>query len=312
MNRARPKFTQAWMGRCVFSLVVAAGSAGTSFAQQFDAPYYDLLERNKEKWASEDKQVDAKLAALEQEYGKRPNIIYILPDDIGWGETGAYGGGEVRGAPTPRLDEMAAQGIQFTSFYAEPSCTPTRVALLTGRLPVRTGLNAVLFPGAEAGLSTDEVTLAELMSAAGYSTAMFGKWHVGEHEEFHPTNQGFDEAYYWVYNEAPAMWNEDGEAARLTFDYTRAPAHWRTGPYKLQGIMKAKKGEKPIEVKPFNVKTSQLGELVATQQPSTISRRTPRMTSRSLSISLPKGFTSICPTRIFRANRFRATIRATR
>ncbi len=140
---------------------------------------------------------------------------------------------------------MAAQGIQFTSFYAEPSCTPTRVALLTGRLPVRAGLNAVLFPGAEAGLSTDEVTLAELMSAAGYSTAMFGKWHVGEHEEFHPTNQGFDEAYYWVYNEAPAMWNEDGEAARLAFDYTCAPAHWRTGPYKLQGIMKAKKGEKP-------------------------------------------------------------------
>ena len=237
----------------------------SSFAAQFDAPYYDLLEKNKDKWAAEDKQVNAKLAALEKKFGKKPNVIYILPDDIGWGETGAYGGGDVRGAPTPRLDKMAAQGTMFTSFYAEPSCTPSRVALMTGRLPVRSGLTGVLFPGAEAGIHKDELTLAELMSKAGYSTAMFGKWHIGEHEEFHPTNQGFDEAYYWVYNEAPAMWNKDGEAARLAYDYTRAPAHWKTGPYELQGIMKAKKGQKPVEVKPFNVETSQFGELEATE-----------------------------------------------
>lgn len=250
----------------ILLLASSLGVVSTSFAQpQFDAPYYDLQKKNKDKWASEDKQIEAKLAELKEKYGKKPNIIYILPDDIGWGETGAYGGGELRGAPTPNLDEMAAQGIQFTSFYAEPSSTPSRVALMTGRYPVRTGLTDVLFPGAETGLHEDEVTMAELMSKAGYSTAMFGKWHLGEHEKYQPTNQGFDEAYYWVYNEAPAMWNKDGEAARLAFDYTRAPEHFKEGPYEIKDIMKAEKGKKPVKVKPFNVETSQYGEMEVTE-----------------------------------------------
>ena len=232
-----------------------------AFAQQFDAPYYAHLERNKDRWTVEDKEIDSKLAALRKKHGKRPNVIYILPDDIGWGELGCYGGGEVRGAPTPNLDRMAQQGIQFLSFYAEPSCTPTRVTLMTGRHPVRTGLVKVLFPGAKHGLHRDEVTLAELMSAAGYSTAFFGKWHIGDHEQYHPTNNGFDEAWsYYVYNEAPSMWNEAGEKARFVFDWHLVPKEWKTEPYAIQPIYNAKRGQKPVPVKPFTGETSQFLE----------------------------------------------------
>ena len=78
-----------------------------SFAVQFDAPYYDLQEKNKDKWAAEDQQINAKLAALEKKFGKKPNIIYILADDVGWGEMGWQGGGKHRGTPTPQLDQMA-------------------------------------------------------------------------------------------------------------------------------------------------------------------------------------------------------------
>ena len=106
-------------------------------AQQFDAPYYDLQKRKKAKWAAEDKQIDAKLATLKQKFGKKPNIIYILTDDIGWGELGWQGGGKHRGAPSPALDKMASEGMRFWSAYAEPSCTPTRIAIMTGRHPVR-------------------------------------------------------------------------------------------------------------------------------------------------------------------------------
>jgi len=267
MRQLRPIVGRPWIRKCLLPLVIAVGFVGTSLAQQFDAPYYDLQKQNKDKWAAEDKQIDAKLAELEKRFGKKPNIVYILPDDIGWGETGAYGGGEVRGAPTPHLDQIAAEGIQFTSFYSEPSCTPTRIALMTGRHPVRTGLTSVLFPGAsaEVGVHEDEVTLAELMSQAGYSTAMFGKWHIGEHEKYHPTNHGFDEAYYAVYNESPAMYNKDGEEDHMVFDYTRAPANWKEGRYKLQGVQEAKKGQKPIEVKPFNQETGQFLEQEYTQ-----------------------------------------------
>ena len=95
---------------------------------QFDAPYYDLREKNTDKWATEDKQIDAKLAALQERFGKRPNIIYILADDIGWGELGWQGGGKHRGTPTSELDQMAYEGMRFYAAYSEPSCTPSRIA----------------------------------------------------------------------------------------------------------------------------------------------------------------------------------------
>jgi arylsulfatase A-like enzyme len=114
----------------------------------------------------------------------------VLTDDIGWGTLGAYGGGKVVGAPTPNLDEMARDGMKFLSAYSEPSCTPTRLALLTGRQPHRTGVNVVLWPGQKQGLVDEEVTIAELLKDGGYDTAMWGKWHVGDvYDEHLPQNR---------------------------------------------------------------------------------------------------------------------------
>jgi arylsulfatase len=175
-------------------------------AAQFDAPYYELEKRNQTKWADEDKQIDQKLAALEKKFGKKPNIIYILADDVGWGELGWQGGGKHRGTPTPELDKMAFEGMRFWAAYAEPSCTPSRIAINTGRHPVRTGLLSVLWPGQTEGLSPEEITLAEVLSQAGYHTAMWGKWHLGELPEQAPENQGYDYAYYGLFNGAPDAW----------------------------------------------------------------------------------------------------------
>ena len=93
------------------------GLVSSSFAAQFDAPYYDLQEKNKDKWAAEDKQINTKLAALEKKFGKKPNIIYILADDVGWGEMGWQGGGKHRGTPTPELDKIALEGMRFWSAH---------------------------------------------------------------------------------------------------------------------------------------------------------------------------------------------------
>ena len=151
---AIPKIRQPSIGACVFSLVIAVGLADTSFAQQFDAPFYELQKKNKDKWATEDSKIDAQLAALEKKFGKRPNIIYILADDVGFGELGWQGGGKHRGAPSVELDKMAYEGMRFFWSYSEPSCTPSRIAINTGRHPVRTGLTSVLWPGAEEGLAS--------------------------------------------------------------------------------------------------------------------------------------------------------------
>ena len=206
MKIIKSKFRQPWINKCVLSLALTIGLAGASLAAQFDAPYYDLQKINKDKWDTEDKQINTKLAALEKRFGKKPNIIYVLADDVGWGEMGWQGGGKHRGTPTPELDKMAHDGMRFWTAYAEPSCTPSRIAINTGRHPVRTGLLSVLWPGQEEGLSGEEVTIAEVLSEAGYSTAMWGKWHLGEEPEHLPENQGYDYAYYGLWNGAPDNW----------------------------------------------------------------------------------------------------------
>lgn len=176
-----------------------------------DAGYLAYQKRHRSDWARQDSRIDRKLAALEDKFKKKPNIIYILTDDIGWGELGWQGGGKHRGTPTPALDKMAAEGMRFWSAYAEPSCTPTRVAINTGRHPVRTGLLSVLWPGQTDGLSPKEVTVAELLSEGGYHTAMWGKWHLGDMPEHCPTNQGYDYAYYGLFNGAPDAWQESAK-----------------------------------------------------------------------------------------------------
>ncbi|MHC4811498.1 MAG: sulfatase-like hydrolase/transferase [Planctomycetota bacterium] len=177
-------------------------------AQQFDAPFLADQKKHGARWAEEDKQIDARLAALRKNFGKPPNIIYILTDDIGWGELGWQGGGKHRGTPTPSLDRIAKQGMRFWAAYAEPSCTPTRIAINTGRHPVRTGLLSVLWPGQPEGLSPNEVTVAEVLSDAGYHTAMWGKWHLGDAPEHAPENQGYDYAFYGLFNGAPDAWQD--------------------------------------------------------------------------------------------------------
>ena len=186
-------------------------TAGVPLASLHAGPVFDGYFQAEQKkhakaWAAEDKAIDDKLAALEKRFGKKPNIIYILADDVGWGELGWQGGGKHRGTPTPTLDAMAKEGMAFWSSYAEPSCTPSRIAINTGRHPVRTGLLSVLWPGQIEGLSPKEETVAEVLSEAGYHTAMWGKWHLGDLPEYAPENQGYDYAYYGLFNGAPDAW----------------------------------------------------------------------------------------------------------
>ena len=195
-----------------------------SQAIQSDASWLELAEKNKAKWNDEDEQIDKKLALLENRFGKKPNIIYILADDVGWGELGWQGGGKHRGTPTPELDKMAYEGMRFNMAYAEPSSTPSRIAIMTGRHPVRTGLLSVLWPGQTEGLSAREVTVAEVLSKAGYNTAMWGKWHLGELPEHAPENQGFDYSYYGLFNGAPDAWPDSHALYNKPTNF-KAPFH---------------------------------------------------------------------------------------
>ena len=124
-----------------------------------------------------------------------PNIVLILADNLGWGELGCYGGGALRGAPTPHIDALARQGLLLQNFNVESDCVPTRSALMSGRHPIRTGCVQSVSPGLPQGLTRREITLAELLSAQGYATAHFGKWHLGDRPGRLPSDRGFDEWY---------------------------------------------------------------------------------------------------------------------
>ncbi|MBC7893688.1 MAG: sulfatase [Sphingobacteriaceae bacterium] len=125
----------------------------------------------------------------------RPNIVFIYADDLGYGDLSCYDG---KGIPTPNLDALAKKGVRFTDFYsASPVCSPSRAALLTGRYPVRQGINGVFFPESYTGIDSAEVTLAETLKGAGYRTGMVGKWHLGHLESFRPLKHGFD-SYFGI------------------------------------------------------------------------------------------------------------------
>src|SRR6201987_1300267 len=131
-----------------------------------------------------------------QAQNQKPNIILIVSDDFGYGDSGAYGGGENRGMPTPNLDRVAAEGMTFLSFYAQPSCTPGRAAMQTGRIPNRSGMTTVAFQGEGGGLPAAEWTLASVLKTGGYKTFFAGKWHLGEADYALPNAQGYDEMKY--------------------------------------------------------------------------------------------------------------------
>jgi len=128
--------------------------------------------------------------------GKKPNIILIVSDDFGYGDAGCYLGGEGRGMPTPNLDRLADEGMMFTSFYAQPSCTPGRAAMQTGRIPNRSGMTTVAFQGQGGGLPAAEWTLGSVLKTGSYKTFFVGKWHLGEEDYALPNAQGYDEMKY--------------------------------------------------------------------------------------------------------------------
>jgi len=146
---------------------------------------------------------------------KQPNIILLISDDTGWGDPGCYGGGEGRGMATPNLDRMAREGMQFWSFYGQPSCTPGRAAIQTGRFPNRSGMTTVAFPGEGGGLPKEEWTLGSMLKTAGYDTFFVGKWHLGEADHALPIAHGYDmmknTTLYHLnsYTYADPEWNAD-------------------------------------------------------------------------------------------------------
>jgi arylsulfatase len=165
----------------------------------------------------------------------KPSIVFMLADNLGWGDLSCYGGS----VPTPRLDELASQGIMFKNFNTEAQCTPTRGAIMTGRMPIRTGTFTVPLPGepVDYGLSPWEYTVAELLSDAGYATSCAGKWHLGNVAGRIPTDQGFDE--WWGISES------SDEA-----DYTSYPMY--PAEFPIPKVKRSRRGEPIEEVADFD------------------------------------------------------------
>jgi arylsulfatase len=138
-------------------------------------------------------------AAAAQANGKKPNILFIMGDDVGWFNIGAYHRGMMSGK-TPNLDKLASQGMLFTDYYAEASCTAGRANFITGEIPLRTGLTTVGQAGADVGMPAQACTLATALKAQGYTTGQFGKNHLGDLNKFLPTVHGFDEFFGYLYH----------------------------------------------------------------------------------------------------------------
>jgi arylsulfatase A-like enzyme len=134
--------------------------------------------------------------AVAQAPQQKPNIVLIVSDDTGFGDLGPYGGGIGRGMPTPNIDRLSNEGMTFFSFYAQPSCTPGRAAMQTGRIPNRSGMTTVAFQGQGGGLPAAEWTLGSVLKQGGYRTFFTGKWHLGEADYALPNAQGYDEMKY--------------------------------------------------------------------------------------------------------------------
>lgn len=180
-----------------------------------DAEHYILEAQHGETWAAEDREIERKLAALRAKHGTPPNIIHIMWDDTALGEIGIPEIQKLRGFETPNLNRMAKEGINFMRMYTEPSCTPSRAACMTGRYAVRSGMHTVSFPVEYSGIDAGEVTMAEVLSKAGYATAFYGKWHLGDTEPSYCHRQGFDEAFFTPYNQVPSMWVREAESANV-------------------------------------------------------------------------------------------------
>ncbi len=180
--------------------------------------------------------IAASVSAAAQE---KPNILLIFLDNFGWGEPGFNGGGIVRGAATPEMDKLAAEGLRLTNFNVEVQCTPSRSAIMTGRYAIRSGNGTVPLGEGVYGLVQWEVTMAEMLSQAGYATGMFGKWHLGRTEGRFPTDQGFDEWY--------GVPNSTDEAVYSSL------AEFATSGVAETFVMQSEKGSAPEQVQPYTL-----------------------------------------------------------
>jgi arylsulfatase len=169
----------------------------------------------------------------------RPNVVYFLVDNLGYGELGSYGGGILRGADTAVLDELAEEGLRLLNFAPETQCTPSRSALMTGRYSIRSGNQTVALAGSTGGLVTWERTLAEVLSDEGYATAIVGKWHIGASEGRWPTDQGFDEWIGVPHSYDEALWADDP-----WYDPERDPVAY---------VMESRRGEAPVNIEQLTV-----------------------------------------------------------
>lgn len=217
-----------------------------------DAEYAIIKAQNGEQWIKDDQAIDSMLADIrEKNAGKPPNIVYILLDDVGFGEIGMDNLSVIRGYKTPNMSSLADEGLSLNRMYTEPSCTPTRVAMMTGRYPTRTGLTEAKATLAGDGLAAEEVTLAEVLRDAGYYTSHVGKWHLGDIEQAYASNQGFMHAEFPIHQQGQlAIMGRDMEDADIirgvdvnrqsqtfTLDklFTPDPAHMVTGVELLDG-----------------------------------------------------------------------------
>lgn len=172
----------------------------------------------------------------------KPNIVLVLMDNFGWGEVGVYGGGVLRGAPTPNIDSIAAEGFQLLNYNVEAECTPSRAGLMTGRFGARTRQRPDGPPRSVwYGITKWEITVAEMLSEAGYATGLFGKWHLGDTEGRFPTDQGFDEWIGLPRSSDRAFWPDSN-----SYDPTAHPGAVFTH------VMKARKGEQPQQLEVYD------------------------------------------------------------
>jgi arylsulfatase A-like enzyme len=194
------------------------------------------------------------MAPVSKGNATQPNIVFILWDNLGWGEVGCYGGVERRGAATPRIDGLAAEGLRLLNFNVEAQCTPSGSAILTGRHPIRSGTHTVPITGGPEELTRWEVTIAQALADSGYATGMWGKWHLGsEPEERSPVDFGFDEAVWCPRSADEVLWSMQSYFPEGTV--TSAPYAGETQiPMEIEPIYSRKKGAKSDVIATYDAK----------------------------------------------------------